>query len=478
MKRNVTYNFILIFMILQCVESQDKNPDQPADDEEDEEENVEILDLDKSVQERVDQFDDPGYQPNYHQLPESQYPTQPQAQPQQYYQYQPGFLQYQPEPTYYQPQPLDYQPYGQYQPQQFQTPQVQGQTQPYGQHHYYWHPQTPVTQPEQYYLNPLPQPIRPSYIYYVPPSTQPQPQQIVQPQTVEEYDNFYMTEHDQPIQEPETVPKPVPGAIPKPGAGAGRESTQKSIKPSKQRPTQPRKRKRTRTIIGDQSEKKDGEELVKVQTLSRPKKSAHVKLFKKDSEGNVKQMTEEDYVIICGSSNKTEFMFIVNLEELEYKGEIIYVHTSGTPYCSSLTYSKKTKIVVMTFSDVFVLVKKTKGVWKTTEEPIPDDIKMFTKDEYDKLMYLTKEHYKVTLTSHASFRYELHPGVKCYKIVVKWLTAWEKTDNDAEFPIVIYVTNKLSLIINFDSYTKMFERRPHRYRMLYNKKTLGRRKYK
>ncbi|EAN31360.1 SVSP family protein [Theileria parva strain Muguga] len=469
MYKNIVCNFILIFIIIKCVKSQDNNPDQPADDEEDED-NFEVLDLDKIIQQRLDRFEDPQYQPEPTYYQPQQYPV---YQPQQYDQYLPQQF------GHYQPQQYDH-----YQPYQTQTSQPQSQQQQHD--HYqpyeptaaqptqpqtqpqqypgyqpesytpYQTPQQQVTQPEQYYQHYGP----PSYDPYqhiptYPPGYQTQPMEHYEPQpqpqseTLEDEEDFYVTEHDQPYpqQEPQQPQQPI-----KPRKRARKRKDPQA--PEEQGDEQPRKRRRP------------------------VKKTIDIKFYKKDSDGKLVEMINEDYKVTYDDRNKTKYDFILDLERIEYEDQIIYENKKGAPYCSSLTYSKKTKIVVMTFSDVFLLIKKTKESWKTISETTPDYVRMFTQNEEGNYVLMTKEHYKVTFTSHASFRYELHPGVKCYKIVVKWLTAWEKTDNDAEFPIVIYVTNKLSLIINFDSYTKMFERRPHRYRMLYNKKTLGRRKYK
>eukprot|EP00375_Theileria_parva_P001898 XP_764573.1 hypothetical protein [Theileria parva strain Muguga] len=564
--RCVTYKCILIFIIIKYVESQDNNPDQPAD-EEDEDDNFEVLDLEQIIQERISRFDDPRYQPQYQQLEESQYPPQPQAQP-QYYDLDQGETQgYQTQPQYYdvyQPQqygpyqtpqfqthPLEQQPYvpvthpqtitqeqeqtqqqvSQYYYYGSETQDPYGYQQPYGtqslydtgqqpitdtqtqeqyygppptqpsqpqyqhyepshptqqQSYQYYGPPTPIqsqpqqvpqqqyyqhyvptltqtsTQPsyqyydpyeppqtyqpqEQYYGPPQPQP-QPSYQHYVPsqpqvtqqPQTQPQPQTPSQPpitqppqpqpQTIEDDDNFYVTEHAYAQQ-----PQP-------------QKKQRKRKKPTKRKQIQP--------PSGDQSDEislsEDDEQPIKrKKTLL---KRYDIKFYKRDNLGMLVEMNEGDYNVTFNDKDKKKYLFISNLERIECDGEIIFEHSSGTPYFPLVNHSKKTNIHILTNSGGFILIKKIKGQWIRTDAPIPDYVYLYTQDSEGSEVLLTKYHYTITFTSLGSFRYELLP------------VAWEKTEEDEGFPLVFYITPKMSVMVNFEKYFKLFERKARKYR--------------
>ncbi|EAN30720.1 SVSP family protein [Theileria parva strain Muguga] len=501
--RCMTYKCVLIFIIIKCVESQDNNPDQPS--EEEEEYNFDVLDLDKIIQDRISRFDDPQYQHYDYYQPELQgHPPQPQTQPQQHPGYQPESQGYQPQtqpqPEYqyyqpeqydfYQPETLQYQPesYG-YEPEQFD----QYQQEAYG---YYEPPTTqPSQQPQQYYQStttqpyqqpsypyygppvpPQPQPAQPSYPYYLPPPTQPtyqqQPQyQYYQPtttqtptqpevthspqpqsETVEDDDDFYVTEHDQQIQEPVPVPE------------TGHETTQQSIKPQKEPRKRATKRKDPRT-----PEKQDEEEPVKLKKPRQIKKSKKPKFYKRNYLGKLEEMTEEDYVVIFSDKKKKEYVFNTYLEQIEFDNELIYEHINGTSYCSLLSQTKETDVFILTNSDGFTLVKRIKGIWTTTDHVTPYYVKLFTQDDEGNEVLITSDQYIIDLNSFGSFTYKFHLGVKCYKIVVKEITAWEKTDEDDEIPVFINVSSELNVMVKFNKYTKMFERRTKHYKVKDNR---------
>ncbi|EAN31359.1 SVSP family protein [Theileria parva strain Muguga] len=437
--RCVTYKCVLIFIIIKCVKSQDNNPDQPAD-EEDEEDNFEVLDLDKIIQQRLDRFEDPQYQPQ----PEPQY----QPEPDQYQQ----VLQYQPETTYYQQELSVYQPqqYDQYQPQHYQS--YQAPTHPTGQQYvgYQYYEQSGVSQPGQYYIPPVTQPTQqpsyqnyypgypphqPSYQhqYYEPPVTQPaqqqqyyQPSQPTQtqpqlPQPQYEYYEPTTTQTQQPEQyydpshptqqqhyyEPphtQTEKRMIISMLQnmiihmhKKNLNLVRNNLNNQYN-HKNKKKKPKKPKRARSPSEDQSEKQGDEQPIKRRGPNKPKVYNEIKFCKIDSDGNLVKMTNEDYEVTYDDRNKTKYLFYADLEQIECDNQIIYLHEDGTPYCSSLTYSKKTKIVVITNIQGFILIKRIKGEWTTTEEKIPEYVKFYTEDSEGKEILLTKEHYKIRIT--------------------------------------------------------------------------------
>ncbi|EAN30719.1 SVSP family protein [Theileria parva strain Muguga] len=167
----------------------------------------------------------------------------------------------------------------------------------------------------------------------------------------------------------------------------------------------------------------------------------------------------------------------INLEQIECDDRIIYQHTHGTPYCSLLSHSKKTNVFVMTNSDGFTLVRKTKGEWKKNDYKIPENIILFTQDFLGNEIIITGDQYSIHFTSLGSFKYVLLPGVKCCKIVVDGLMVWEKTDDDVGFPTIIYLSEQLTVTIKFEKYSKTFRKRPKYYKLLHIKKTSGKDRY-
>eukprot|EP00375_Theileria_parva_P002854 XP_765535.1 hypothetical protein [Theileria parva strain Muguga] len=422
MNKHIAYNFVLIFIIIKYVKSQDNNPEQPADEkEEGDEDNFDVLDLDKIIAERISRFDDPRYQPDYQQITESQYLPQMLIQPQQYDQL-PSQQQ-----LHYVQELLEPEQYGQYQPYQTQTSQPLTQPQQYDQYQPYVPPQPQPTQPSYQYYGPS-QPAQPTYQYYITPSQptqqptyqyygvsqptqefyqtylptqpqtevsqppQPQPQPEPEPQPIaqefqqpEDDDNFYVTEHDQQHQGPSATD---PGFLYGPTQPTTQPITQESthyVPPQTQdqvaqQPTESVKRKRTQDSE-DQGEGEEEDEEVSAKRKKPLLKLYDIKLLKNDSDGMLVEMTEEDYLIIFSDRAKTKLKFKADLEQIECEGDIIYVHSHGTPYCSGLAISRYTKIFILASIDEFILIKKTRGSWETTQKTIPDYVNIYTQDD-------------------------------------------------------------------------------------------------
>ncbi|EAN32282.1 SVSP family protein [Theileria parva strain Muguga] len=559
--RCVTYKCVLIFIIIKCVKSQDNNPDQPAD-EEDEEDNFEVLDLDKIIQQRLDRFEDPQYLPQYQQLQESQYPTQPQIQPQQYDldqsydQHQPELLGYQPQqyPGYqtesfqYQPEtsgyhPQQYAPYQSYelqtqtqQQQYYQppptqpTPQVPQLTQesqyqyygtetqdpyvyqqPYGTQtlcdighqpitetqpqiqpayqHYIpvTQPSIPLTQPsypyyQHYVLTPTFQQTQAGYQLYEPTQTQSIQESQPQPQPQFQQLSHYvpeLVETQQPTGplEPEVIQVQ---QIDDEETEKERQQTAQSLDKIKskmdydqqtQEPRKKRKKSRSPSPVPSDEPSESGDEEEEPVKRKEPKprrKYNLIKFYKRSYSGNILEMTNEDYLIIVSDGNKKIYKFRADLEQLECGGEIVYEHTSGTPYCLLLSHSLRTDIFILTSSDGFTLVKKTKGEWRRTDAPIPDHIKLFTQNKEGDYVLMTNKDYNIDFTSMGSFRYEFFH--------VTDTVAWEKTDDDG-YPLEIYVTPKMRVIVNFEGYSKVLGIKNDKYILYFRRKFSGRSKY-
>ncbi|EAN30724.1 SVSP family protein [Theileria parva strain Muguga] len=442
------------------------------------------------------------------QEPEQYYGTAPIIQPQQYPEYQPESSGYQPESQGYQPESSEYYLEQQYYP-GYQQQQQQYQTDTYG----YYQPPAPTQQitqqQEQYYITP---PHQPSYQeqYYEPPVTQPTQQPSYQnyypgypPHQPSYQEQYYEPPVTQPAQQqqyygpPTTLPQrtqPDQYYVPPPQqttvqpssqpryqyyrpnqpieereTETGHETTQKSTK------RQNKQRKRTRATSGDQTEKKDGEESVK---RIRPLvKKYDIKFYKRNYLGKLVEMIVCEYVITYTDTHKTKYNFYADLQQIECGGEIVYVHTNGRPYCSSLTHSKRTEIIVMTNSDGFTIINKVDGEWTRTDANIPDYVKFYKRDSGGNEILITNNEYNIDFTSLRSFRYTFLPGVRCHKVQVGNLVPWKKTEDDDNFPELIYVSPKLTVILKFYKYTKVFEKRGNMYQYLRTNKNLIKAKY-
>ncbi|EAN30741.1 SVSP family protein [Theileria parva strain Muguga] len=499
MNKNISHNFILILIVIKYVESADNNPNQPAPEDE-EEDNFEVLDLSETGQ-QTNPTENPEHPAPYQQISELLY-LQTESQLEQ---------QSQPQPQHY----------GTYQPYQAQTQTQQQQTDTYW---YYEPPQIQTITQQQ--LEQLHQ--EPQYHYYVPEytdpygsqqqSTQSQPSQLLTQPTQEQSIHYVPTLVSQ-AQQPTGKPPVIYMVLSKvqlqlptyysPATIIQTQQTAEQLEPEvievqsieesfeeklvtqemdrlldklKEKvgqtdKTQPGKRKRTRTTSGNQGEDDDGQEPVKRKDPKPQRKIKKLKFYKKDCEGNLVEMTGRDYGVIFSNSNKAKYIFNACLEQIERGNEIIYVHSQRVPYCSLLRYSKPNDIIVMTNSDGFTLVKKSKGIWTRTDHVIPDYVKFYTRDLGGNYVLITSDQYNIDFTSDRSFRYEFFPGVKCHKIVVTGMIAWKKTDNDADYPLAIYVTSALDVIVNFEGYSKMYRKRLKRYNLVLNKPSIGKRKY-
>eukprot|EP00375_Theileria_parva_P001882 XP_764557.1 hypothetical protein [Theileria parva strain Muguga] len=303
-------------------------------------------------------------------------PYQPQPQ------YYPGYQQYVPPPQppqYYGPQ--QYHPGIQYVPYQtFQIPQPQvGPPLPY--------------QPIPYQLPP--QPI----------SYQPQPQHIpYQPQP-----QIVLAPPPQPMVQPMVQAHPITQPIPY-------QPSQPIVQPQDVTSQGP---------IQDQAQ----------ETTDKPEEKGAVgetgKLslvfLKKNNQGDLVEMTKEDYNEKSSGVNVDKYSFKANLEEMIYNGESIYKHKSEKHYNKSLTHNKKFNVFIFRFLNGFVCVENIKGTWVQTGRTVPTFIKFFSRDKNGKDFLLNEGHYDLSLTCSKSFRYRFLSDVTCTKIIVKDLIAWEQS---------------------------------------------------
>uniref|UniRef100_A0A3B0MI40 Conserved Theileria-specific sub-telomeric protein, SVSP family n=1 Tax=Theileria annulata TaxID=5874 RepID=A0A3B0MI40_THEAN len=382
----------------------------------------------------------PGYPIGYQPVPQ-----QPTHQPQPPSQ---SVIQYYPHPVQpYQPVPPPHQPITQ-PPQGFQP--IPQQLLHYGP---YQLPQLPQYQPVQHYY-PLPQsqppqpiqPQQPQPGYQHAPSipitgpTPPQPQ-ILQPQYYQQPIQFTgpsqpTTQHTQPtIQhsglQPETIPVEV-------GSDEEEEPTEPPGPP-----------------------KKPGEDMEPFKrTLCK-----EIELFKKDSQGMLVKMTENDYKKIYEDIYKAKYDLYENLELLLYCGETAFEHRPGNEYFLSFIHNKIAGMIIFRRQNGFFIAKKRKGRWIVNGRKNPDYVKLYTHDSYGNDVLLTSEEYYLNFTSSESFKFTFKDGVRCTKIVVFDLT-WVKNPEE-EFPLSCSITPRKSIILFFKNHFYAYRKLNGEYKTYY-----------
>ncbi|EAN31366.1 SVSP family protein [Theileria parva strain Muguga] len=189
-------------------------------------------------------------------------------------------------------------------------------------------------------------------------------------------------------------------------------------------------------------------------------------LFKKDSDGNIIPMTENDYKKIISTVNEIRYEFLGKLEEIKCDGESIYTKLPDNAYCETLSYNKNTNIFTITIDGTFLFIKGDKDRWRTTCRRVKEHIKIYKLDEKGNEVEADGEDYFFYVTSHSGFRYKFKSGMKCTRIIFKETLAWEKTENE-EYPVGLSISKKLNVVVFFENYFKVFGKSGGKYRKMY-----------
>uniref|UniRef100_A0A3B0NCS2 Theileria-specific sub-telomeric protein, SVSP family, putative n=1 Tax=Theileria annulata TaxID=5874 RepID=A0A3B0NCS2_THEAN len=358
------------------------------------------------------------YYPGYVPVP----PTHPPYQPPQYGPYQQGYPPYQ--PTLQQPVQETQPTHPGYQPTQQQ--QLTEPTQ---------HPQQPQPGYQQYPgYQPPPPPL--SVPVHQPPQAQPQPtqqilvtypgiqypgyqpygpyQQHYQPPPIPEQSQYYSGLEPTPIREPSEILK---------------EYDQLADK-----------------LISDAKDK----------VFKKQKELDFIKFYKKSKKGGFVPMAQNDFKILFTNMFVTKYKLKYELEQLIFNDDTVYIHKPGKPYCTSLTYNKKSNFFAINLEDgSFLYINKRKGQWRTFAMKVEDYIKLYTHDSQGNDLLLSSEHYYIDIANKGSFKYTFKQGVYCTKIIFNQKLVWKKTV-DEPFPNAVSVTSKTNVVIHYDNYVSVY----------------------
>ncbi|EAN32271.1 SVSP family protein [Theileria parva strain Muguga] len=189
-------------------------------------------------------------------------------------------------------------------------------------------------------------------------------------------------------------------------------------------------------------------------------------LFKKDSDGNIIPMTENDYKKIISTEYENNYEFLANLEEVKCDGESVYSHIDGKFYPLSLTYKKPNNSFIIAFEDSFLRIKRRKGEWMTKSKKFKKHLKIYIKDEKGNEVEGGEEDDFYRITFNKAIKYKFKPGKKCNKIVFGDKLIWEKTPSD-DYPIGFSINDRLNVVVFFEKYFKTFAKRSQGYRLKY-----------
>ncbi|XP_952697.1 Theileria-specific sub-telomeric protein, SVSP family, putative [Theileria annulata] len=369
------------------------------------------------------------YYPGYVPLP----PTHPPYQPPQYGPYQQGYPPYQ--PTLQQPVQETQPTHPGYQP----TQQQQQLTEPTQ------HPQ----QPQPYY-GPPPQP--PLVLPYQPPQAQPEPPQYPGYYPYQPYQHPIQPSRIQPPEQPTDYDPYHPYQPYYPT-----QPTTQPYGPTTHSGLEPTPIREPSEILKEYDQLADKlTSAAKDKVLKKQKELDFIKFYKKTKKGDLVPMAENDFKILFTNMFVTKYLFKANVEQLIFNDDTVYIHKPGKPYCTSLTYNKKSKFFAINLEDgSFLYINKRKGQWRTFAMKVEDYIKLYTHDSQGNDLLLSSEHYYIDIASKGSFKYTFKKGVYCTKIIFNQKLVWEKTD-DEPFPNAVSVTSKTNVVIHYDNYVSVY----------------------
>uniref|UniRef100_A0A3B0MSK3 Theileria-specific sub-telomeric protein, SVSP family, putative n=1 Tax=Theileria annulata TaxID=5874 RepID=A0A3B0MSK3_THEAN len=343
-----------------------------------------------------------------------------------------------PQTPHPQPQPITQPPPQPYGPYQTEPPPHQHTPQPYYPGYVPYQPYQPIQPQPQYYPGYDASPSQPpSYPLPQQPQPQYQPQPPYYPGYYQPYPPYQPYQPYQPI--PEYYPGPqypgyqqyYPGYVP-------------------YQPQQP---------ITEESKEEESKKFKKCETIG---------FLKKNEEGNLVPMSNEDYIESFPNNKTSKYVFKSNLEKLYCNDKIIYTHKTGKDYCTSMTYNNKTNCFIMTTPSGFYLIKYYKGKWETIEKKIHKSIKLYGTDESGMPITIDENFYYTDFLRPNIFKYVFLPGVKITNIDAGTKTIWKKGKKE-QFPIGLSFSSFNNIILHFDEYVKIFRMFDGEYRLHFTK---------
>ncbi|XP_955542.1 Theileria-specific sub-telomeric protein, SVSP family [Theileria annulata] len=208
----------------------------------------------------------------------------------------------------------------------------------------------------------------------------------------------------------------------------------------------------------------DEEETQKLSSFfPETKKCKTITLVKYD-QGNLVEMTHEDYRILQCGSHITKYIFRSELEQVYCDDEIVYNHRPGKHYCISLNYNIQSCYFVLEFVDELLLFMFTKGKWKGNKHKNQCPFKFYTHIG-GHIRQMTNDYYCIDINTKGSIKYRFCNNVYCSKVKFDDEEVWEKTTH-GEYPMAICSSYNGKIIFYYDGYNEVFGKRYNKYVML------------
>ncbi|EAN31367.1 SVSP family protein [Theileria parva strain Muguga] len=503
MHRCLAYIYILIFIIIQCVESSDKYPYHPEDNGNDEGSDFNLII--KGIENLLDEDDDQTagqtvisdniMQHGLGSITDQTYGTaQPSQLIPQSSQVQSGYYQ-----QHLQPVPI---------PPQHIPEQIYPLTQ---QIHYEYHPQRPIYRPPYLQTQPRPQPIQqaPQYgpiYHYQPPEIRQPRQPYPRPAGPSYYSrretpgNKYFGQRYHPYEQshsdsghtPHTntgsgLLHPDPYRLPHPSqiiqqtqppqaskeplqpervtVEVGSDEDDEETEEIGQEPSEPEQPEEAEEGAVGGAGDGDDEEEEEEKPSEAVKKCKKIRFFKKNSEGNIIPMIKKDFKRIHDDDKLKKYLLYANLEVLLCDGDVVYKHNAGINYPTQLSYNKVKNIFIFTRRGGFLLIKYSEGEWRVEGRRDQEYLKFYSKTHWGKYVEITCNDYYTELSAAKAFKYTFREGVNCEKVTYKGETIWRRKKFKAS-PESVRFTPKGNVIIYFSSYLIVFGKRQGSFKQI------------
>ncbi|XP_953545.1 Theileria-specific sub-telomeric protein, SVSP family member, putative [Theileria annulata] len=191
-----------------------------------------------------------------------------------------------------------------------------------------------------------------------------------------------------------------------------------------------------------------------------------IRFFKKNEEGVLVEMSWGDYEITGYNTYTTKYTLYDKLEKIDCDGETVYEYKEGKEYCNYLTYNRIKNSFIVRNKSGFILCRFSEGIWKTSSRSIPNFVKIYKYDSEGNLVEISPEECTIDLTTGGSLKYKFLKEVKCTKIEIKTIKAWEKKD-ESEYPIGFIITTGNYMKLNFKRFTKVLVKKSEPFEHYY-----------
>uniref|UniRef100_A0A3B0N7D4 Theileria-specific sub-telomeric protein, SVSP family, putative n=1 Tax=Theileria annulata TaxID=5874 RepID=A0A3B0N7D4_THEAN len=191
------------------------------------------------------------------------------------------------------------------------------------------------------------------------------------------------------------------------------------------------------------------------------KECKKINLFKRDSCGHFVSM------VWPGEFEKIEDRYIIkwknfnHLEAVRCDDSLVWKRGPSEPRPVSLAYHKTDCCFIFGYESEFVLIKWIKVKWSKKARKLPEYIKFYTIDSEGNDVELTPNDYTVEVNIKKNIRYKLN-DCKCNKIIVRNMVVWEnKYDNN--YPTSVMYILSTNVLIFFNNVILSFGKRHGKY---------------